>query len=235
MNYTPHYELNKPELAEQFNLADWNENSDKIDTQMFKNETNIGAIMTALTTRDVSDTDSLYYKMMKLIYPIGSLYWSSSSINPAELFGGTWTQIKDKFVWAKGDNDTVNTTGGEKTHTLIAAEMPSHSHTFTPTGTITGSKNYKFSIRRFSEDASSERVIDTVSGGNVSVTTIGSSGSGNRVQRIMNTDANYSEVSWSSPSHSFSGSQGTTETAGSGTAHNNMPPYIVKYCWERTE
>lgn len=27
---------------------------------------------------------------------------------------------------------------------------------------------------------------------------------------------------------------GTTGSIGSGTAHNNMPPYIVKYCWERT-
>ena len=26
---------------------------------------------------------------------------------------------------------------------------------------------------------------------------------------------------------------GTTDSSGSGTAHNNMPPYIVKYCWER--
>jgi hypothetical protein len=27
---------------------------------------------------------------------------------------------------------------------------------------------------------------------------------------------------------------GKTDTTGSGTAVNKMPPYIVKYCWERT-
>jgi hypothetical protein len=68
MNYTNHYNLNKPELAEQFNLDDWNDNSDAIDTQMFQNETNINTIVSALTTKDVSSADTLYSKLMKLVY-----------------------------------------------------------------------------------------------------------------------------------------------------------------------
>lgn len=35
-------------------------------------------------------------------------------------------------------------------------------------------------------------------------------------------------------SYSFTGSSGTTETKGSGNSFNVMPPYVVKYCWERT-
>jgi hypothetical protein len=27
---------------------------------------------------------------------------------------------------------------------------------------------------------------------------------------------------------------GSTSSVGSGSAHNNMPPYVTYYCWERT-
>ena len=33
---------------------------------------------------------------------------------------------------------------------------------------------------------------------------------------------------------SFTGSAGTTSYAGNGTSFSIMPPYITKYCWERT-
>lgn len=37
-----------------------------------------------------------------------------------------------------------------------------------------------------------------------------------------------------SVSSSFSGTAGSTETTGSGTAVSILPPYSVKYCWQRT-
>jgi hypothetical protein len=68
------------------------------------------------------------------IYPVGSIYMSTASTNPATLFGvGTWE------LWGKGkvpvgidtedtDFDVVEKTGGEKEHTLTIEEMPSHNH-----------------------------------------------------------------------------------------------------------
>jgi len=69
-----------------------------------------------------------------LVYPIGSIYMTISTVSPAVLFGGTWERIKGRCIVGVDENDTdfgtVSKTGGEKTHKLIIDEMPSHSHTF---------------------------------------------------------------------------------------------------------
>lgn len=56
----------------------------------------------------LNETDNTYINWLKsyignIAHPIGSYYWSSNNTNPSTLFGGTWTQIKDRFVLAAGD------------------------------------------------------------------------------------------------------------------------------------
>lgn len=63
------------------------------------------------------------------LYPIGSIYLSVNSTNPSNYFGGTWEQIKDRFLLGAGDTYTNGSTGGEATHILKTEEMPSHTHT----------------------------------------------------------------------------------------------------------
>lgn len=110
-------------------------NKTNIETQT----SNLSTLVSNLTSNtNKADTSSTFYQLFKLIYPVGSLYWSSNSTNPADLFGGTWTQIKDRFVLACGDTyKTAGATGGASAVTLTVANMPSHNHTFTPSGTIT--------------------------------------------------------------------------------------------------
>ena len=62
------------------------------------------------------------------VYPIGSIYMSINSTNPNNLFGGTWEQINNCFLLAQGSEFAAGSSGGEKNHTLSAAEMPSHNH-----------------------------------------------------------------------------------------------------------
>lgn len=76
---------------------------------------------------------------VNLIYPIGSIYLSINSTNPSKIFGGTWEQIKGKFLVGVDESDsdfkTSKLTGGEKTHKLTINEMPSHSHSI-PNGAL---------------------------------------------------------------------------------------------------
>ena len=65
----------------------------------------------------------------KVDKPVGCLYMSFESTSPATLFGGSWTQLKDRFLLAVGDTyKSAGLTGGEATHTLTIEEMPGHSH-----------------------------------------------------------------------------------------------------------
>ena len=48
------------------------------------------------------------------IYPIGCLYWSNEDTNPSELFGGTWKQITDTFILAKGTKFQQPSGGNEE-------------------------------------------------------------------------------------------------------------------------
>ena len=51
------------------------------------------------------------------LYPVGSIYMSVNSTSPASMFGGTWEQIKDKFLLSAGSNYSAGATGGESRHT----------------------------------------------------------------------------------------------------------------------
>ena len=61
-------------------------------------------------------------------YPVGSIYMAYDSTSPASRFGGTWTQIKDRFLLGVGSTYAAAKTGGAATVTLTEAQMPSHQH-----------------------------------------------------------------------------------------------------------
>lgn len=61
-------------------------------------------------------------------YPVGSIYLSVDSTSPAAKFGGTWTPIENVFLYPVPTNTAAGVQGGESSHTLTVAELPSHSH-----------------------------------------------------------------------------------------------------------
>lgn len=140
------------------------------------------------------------------IYPIGSIYLSVTAANPNTLFGGTWEQIKDKFLLSCGDIYQNGVIGGESTHQLTVDEMPSHTHIISASGGHEHSANYLEVRSKISNQAS------------------------NNVAR-PNTSSYDSTgiVTTSNGTHTH-----TPSLTGGSTAHNNMPPYLTVYMWKRT-
>ena len=62
---------------------------------------------------------------MDNIYPIGSIFISTNTINPNTYFGGPWERIKVKLLLAAYDSSyKIGSTGGEATHKLNMKELP---------------------------------------------------------------------------------------------------------------
>lgn len=200
-------------------------------------------------------------------HPVTTLYWSSNPTNPGTLFGGTWEQIKDKFILAAGDTYPNGATGGNATTTLTEANLPSHTHSFTPAGTVSAhnhgldnhthsfsgsgshthgvmARDWKVNTRNDCFPISSNKFeyafgsagVEVIEGGYKYITKGARSG----IQLLQSSTVSISGTTGgasgntTSVAPAFTGTAGTTGATGSGTAFSNMPPYAVKYCWERT-
>ena len=75
--------------------------------------------------------------VIDLIYPVGSILMSTDSANPSTRFGGTWAawgtgRVPVGVSTGETEFNTVQKTGGAKTHTLAATEIPAHQHRIGP-------------------------------------------------------------------------------------------------------
>lgn len=53
-----------------------------------------------------------YINLLDIIYPIGSIYMSFNPVSPAEFIGGTWEQLKGRYLRF---DDNINI-GGQDSH-----------------------------------------------------------------------------------------------------------------------
>ena len=144
--------------------------------------------------------------ILDLTYPVGSIYMSINSTEPSNLFGGSWEQIKGRFLLGTGIPDAntdnyfgdmsgwswnagVGTTGGQDYHRLTTDEIPPHGHS----GLFY---------------AGNDKAISMNTGGN-----------GYSIKWETNGSGIYNEI--------------YTGYTGNGAVHNNMPPYFSVYIWKR--
>ena len=179
------------------------------------------------------------YVTMDQVYPVGAIYLSFTNINPANYFGGTWVQIKDKFLLASGDSYAAQSEGGSATKTLQEANLPSHTHGYNDTVAAANTGSTALTIDQIPSHRHRPRVYHPrggpAFGSDVFVPFIKSDG-------YAEGETN---LAFGVMSDFVGGNQGHTHTissdakakttgvAGNGAPVNIMPPYLAVYMWRR--
>jgi microcystin-dependent protein len=178
--------------------------------------------VTSTKLHQLIDDAAIAIDTFNIIWPVGSVYTSILSTNPNTTFGfGTWSAFGDGRTLVGLDAgqtefDTVEETGGAKTHALITAELAAHTHSISASGTTSSSGTHTHTIAG-----------QIVNGSGALGAGIAGSSPGNltNTQQYTGSDGNHT--------HTVTVT-GTSDSTGSGTAHNNLQPYIVVYFWKRT-
>lgn len=141
------------------------------------------------------------------VYPVGSIYMNFTSVNPSTLFGGEWKQLKGRFLIGQGkcEANTTDWFGNceEGFTDMLEAELG-------------GEVNHALTIAEM--PAHNHEIVYY------------NSAWSNTVPKSENL------VSYGgySTAHARSAVQNNSSVwTGGNQAHNNMPPYIVVYIWQR--
>jgi microcystin-dependent protein len=170
------------------------------------------------------------------IYPVGSIYMSVNNIDPSVVFGGTWQQIKDKFLLASGDTYENGATGGEATHTLTVSEIPSHNHGYDKATTADG---HALTV---AEMPVHRHLTNSFTLSEIPYTyhfRVGDQSTGIYFNNYEYTDPNnpgstLDAGSGAAHTHTVSSTDASTTNWGGSREHNNMPPYLAVNVWVRT-
>lgn len=144
-------------------------------------------------------------------YPVGALYLSFVSTSPATLFGGTWSQISSRFIYAGNGTSTGGTSrhkhwipvGKSVSDGMYVYDFNNNGSMFSGKN-ITGNRTLQGALMNFGS-------FDTYSTG---------------------PNAGFSAMTLDSTSDPVLGAtDGIASTAGESDLY---PPYQMVYCWRRT-
>ena len=157
-------------------------------------------------------------------FPIGAIYMSMVATSPTVLFGGQWQALNEgRVLIGAGSKYAAGAKGGEETHTLSSAELPSHSHGSSLYSSTDGNHDHGAAWG----EKSSERFVapfGIYSSSNNHFGFNGNRGGADKDNSYFNTST--------AGSH-YHDSDTNTSTVGSNASHNNMQPYLAVYMWQR--
>ena len=197
------------------------------------------------------DPSSVTRGIIDLIYPVGSVYISMNNVNPATLFGGTWEQIKDKFLLCAGDTYTYGSPdGGEPSVKLSPSEtgLVAHTHAFTrPTISGTGSATITGGSHSHISPHDGQKFLTSTATNQTSKARVATSSSSSTYVPYCNqSTVDYSAIvatnsethTHALPAHNHTLTGGSVGAVTGGAkdataAHNNMPPYTIVTAWKR--
>ena len=175
-------------------------------------------------------------------HPVGAIYMSVTNTNPGTFLGGTWIawgggRVPTGVDISQTEFNTVEKTGGAKTHVLTIAELPSHMHGMAHThsmahthdsGSLTAASagDHQHTFGRGT--GTGGHGSNAAQGNNTSPSTGNTSNTGAHTHNVTGTTGGVSTAD------TGGSSAANTGTAGSGTAHNNLAPYITCYMFKRT-
>ena len=158
--------------------------------------------------------------LLDIVFPLGSIRMSVSATDESRFMGGTWVRWGSGRVpvgvnTSDSNFNTVEKMGGASTVALSVAQMPAHGHSMSG------------SVSIGAEASHTHR-------GSTGAYKVGS-GSGSSYYYMTNSGSTNGQTTGSGSSHSHSASfSGSIGSNGSGSAHNNLQPYITCYLWKRT-
>ena len=198
-------------------------------------------LITGLTDLDASLIDR--------IYPVGSIYMSMNSTNPATLLGGgEWEALPTgRVLVGAGTGYTAGGTGGNKTVTLTVDQMPSHNHANT-LAEAGGHSHDRGSMEIYGEFGN----LDVWGFGGASIrhaTGAFTAGNASNHRRSVNVSDNPNafddnRTAYFNASRNWTGATNTVAnhnhtitnaSTGGGSAVNIEQPWLAVYMWKRTK
>lgn len=141
---------------------------------------------------------SNFVNLLDIIYPVGSIYTTTTENSPADSIGGTWVKIEGRFLRAADSGENSTETGGSKKHHHVVAMLWPE---FFGWGNINGTKEKGYMpsagiVCMSGETWDGEYNTSFSSGSNYRLNSLkpvhtGSSGAANYVSDIMKNNSCY--------------------------------------------